>query len=257
MTPRLLDELKRRRVHRVSLAYCAAALVVGTSAFMMVPALRLPAGTMTLLVGLLAVGAVVAVALSWVVDLTPDGVVVTPPRGAPERPGRPVQLSRRAVLASGVVVVAAVVTSAAMLLHPTANAVHGGPAAPASSLTVLPFADVGAGGDSRFADRLGTEILRALARAPELRVAPRNGSREFRDGADVRSIAGSMDAHVLQGTVRRDGERVRITAQLVRSADNAPVWSQVFERSAYEAPRAHEEIASEIARSLRATLKRK
>jgi len=125
------------------------------------------------------------------------------------------------------------------------------------SIAVLPFADFSPGGDQEwFSDGLTEEILNALARLPDLRVASRTGSFRFKgSNEEVQSIAASLGmAHILEGSVRRTGERVRITAQLIRASDDVHLWSQNFDRDAADVIRVQEEIAFEIARTMQTAL---
>jgi adenylate cyclase len=245
---RLVEELKRRRVVQVALVYLAAAFVVLQVADILVPALHLPAWTVTLIVVLLALGFIVAIMLSWVVDLTPDGVVTTPPRGAPERPGQPVQLSRRMVLMAGIGVVGLVLAGAALALRSGASA--------AVSVAVLPFADMS---DDRsqeyFGDGIAEELLNTL-RAAGVDVASRTSSFAFKGRAlSARQIAHELGVgHVIDGSVRKADNRLRISAQLVDVRTDRTLWSESFDRSAGDVFAVQDEIARAVADALRVRL---
>jgi TolB-like protein len=264
----LFAELKRRKVFRVAVVYAATAFVVLQAADIMLPAMGVPAWAMGLIVTLLGLGFPVALVLGWALELTPDGVRVTPPRlpTATEQPA-PSLLGRRTAIAAGVLVVLGIGLGAGWFLRPvpapgtpaTGAVVAAGAVAAAGdrSVAVLPFADFSPGGDQEwFSDGLAEEILNALARLPDLRVASRTGSFQFRGHAgDVRAIADSLGvAHILEGSVRRSGDQLRITAQLIRAADDAHLWSQNFDRDAADVIRVQEEIALEIARTLQTAL---
>jgi hypothetical protein len=137
-----LEELKRRRVVRVGLVYLAAAFIVLQAADILVPALHLPAWTMTLLAVILALGLLLALLLAWAVDVTPDGIEVTPPRGAADPP-RALQLSRRVVLGAAVLVLVSVLGGAALLVAGGERAADARDLQPgeldASAVVVLPF----------------------------------------------------------------------------------------------------------------------
>jgi TolB-like protein len=260
----LLTELKRRKVVRVAVVYAATAFVVLQAADIMLPRMGVPEWGMSLVVALTVLGFPLALVLAWALELTPDGLRVTAPRSeavAAEPP--PSLLGRRTVLAAAGLVVLGVGLGAGWFLRPMpapgTGVPEATPAAPADdrSVAVLPFADFSPGGDQEwFSDGLAEEILNALARLPDLRVASRTGSFRFRGHAgDVRTIADSLGvAHILEGSVRRDGDQVRITAQLIRAADDAHLWSQNFDRDAGDVIRVQEEIAFEIARTLRTAL---
>jgi TolB-like protein len=118
------------------------------------------------------------------------------------------------------------------------------------SIAVLPFADFSPGGDHAwFADGLTDEILNALARTRDLRVASRTSAFAYRDSEkDATAIAGELNvAHILEGSVRRAGDRIRITAQLIRASDDAHLWSETFDASSDDSIDIQEQIAFEIA----------
>jgi TolB-like protein len=255
----LLAELQRRKVIRVAVVYAASAFVVLQAADLMLPALMLPEWTYRLLVLLALLGFPIAIGLAWALEMTADGVRVTARRtGAHDDEPPPSLLGRRTVIAASLLTVLGVGLGAGWFLRPVTGAgadrTNG---APDKSIAVLPFADFSPGGDHDwFADGLAEEILNALARLPDLRVASRTGSFQYREqGADVAAIAASLGvAHILEGSVRRAGDQVRITAQLIRARDNAHLWSQTFDRDAADVIRVQEEIAYEIARTLRTAL---
>jgi len=260
----LLAELKRRKVFRVAVVYAATAFVVLQAADILLPALGVPGWAMGLIVTLLGLGFPVALVLGWALELTPDGVRVTPPRlpTAPEQP-TPSILGHRTVAVAALLVAVGIGLGAGWFLRPVPA-----PGTPGTdsivvataddrSVAVLPFADFSPGGDQEwFSDGLAEEILNALARLPDLRVASRTGSFQFRGHAgDFRAIADSLGvAHILEGSVRRSGDQLRITAQLIRAADDAHLWSQNFDREAADVIRVQEEIALEIARTLQTAL---
>lgn len=119
------------------------------------------------------------------------------------------------------------------------------------SIAVLPFEDLSPGHDQQwFATGLTEEILNSLARTPDLHVAARTSTMSIGTG-DVREIGRRLNvAHILEGSVRRDSSRVRVTAQLVRTSDGFQLWSQNFDRPASDVVSIQENIAIAIARSL-------
>ncbi|WP_332767235.1 winged helix-turn-helix domain-containing protein [Phenylobacterium sp.] len=125
------------------------------------------------------------------------------------------------------------------------------------SVVVLPFADLTPGrSETWFADGMTEEISFSLARAPDLRVISRQAAARFRDNdADVRAVARELDvAHVLTGSVRRDGDHVRVSAQLIRAADGAQLWSQTYDRHDRGVIAIQQDIAFHIASSLKSIL---
>ncbi len=129
--------------------------------------------------------------------------------------------------------------------------------APGNTIAVLAFSDLSEGGDQQyFADGVAEEILNLLSRAPELRVVARTSSFSFRGSdADVATIGKALDvAYLLEGSVRRAGNRVRVTAQLVDAASGAHVWSENHDRELGDLFTVQTDIARRVARSLEITL---
>jgi TolB-like protein len=132
-----------------------------------------------------------------------------------------------------------------------------GGAGTAHSVVVLPFLDLSAEKDQAFlADGLAEELMGLLARVPELRVIARTSAFSFKgQQVDVKTIAERLDVtHVVEGSVRRSGDRVRISAQLVRSADASQQWSESYDRPLEDALQVQDEIAAAVARQLKVSL---
>ena len=125
-------------------------------------------------------------------------------------------------------------------------------AAHPKSIAVLPFEDLSQAHDQQwFAAGLTEEILNSLARTPDLHVAARTSTMSIKPG-DVREIGRRLNvAHILEGSVRRDGDRVRVTAQLIRTSDGFHLWSQNYDRPANDVVSIQENIAVAIAQSLK------
>jgi TolB-like protein len=261
-----IDEIRRRKVVRVALVYIATAFAVVQAADVILPRMGVPEWAINLVVALAVLGLPIALVLAWALELTPDGVRVT--RGATAGsgdPAPPALLGGRTIAVVALLVAVGAGLGAGLILAPRAStdSLQGLPAGGDRdaghdrSVAVLPFADFSPDGDQGwFSDGLAEEILNALARLPDLRVASRTGSFQFRGhSGDVRAIADSLGvAHILEGSVRRAGDQVRITAQLIRASDDAHLWSQNFDRDATDVIRVQEEIAYEIARTLRTAL---
>ena len=183
------------------------------------------------------------------------------PASAPATPPSPPR--RRWALVSGGLAVAAAlaIVGAAMWPAPPPPA----PAAPLrqaatphpKSVAVLPFEDLSAdGGRQWFADGLTEEVLNSLARTPDLRVASRTSAVQVsRSGADLQEAARRLGvATVLEGSVRRSGGRVRVTAQLIRGSDGFHLWSQNYDRPESDVISIQEDIAFDIARALKTVM---
>ena len=170
-----------------------------------------------------------------------------------QRPARRLAVARR--VGVGVVVgVVAVAVALMALRHPMVGR-HGvvSPADPDKSIAVLPFADLSEKHDQQyFADGLSDELLDALARIPGLRVINRPSSFQFRDrSADMRDVGSKLGAtHIVEGSVRRSGDTVRVTAQLIRAADGSAEWSRSFDSALDNALQLQSRIALALAREL-------
>ncbi len=162
---------------------------------------------------------------------------------------------RRLMFALGAIVLLLLAAVAAMTLRPASPGrapVAEVIAAHPKSIAVLPFEDLSAEHDQQwFAAGLTEEILNSLARTPDLHVAARTSTRSIEPG-DVREIARHLNvAHILEGSVRRDKERVRVTAQLIRASDGFHLWSQIYDRPANDVVSIQEDIAIAIAQALK------
>jgi TolB-like protein len=248
----LLAELKRRRVFRVLLGYGLFSFAVLQVIEPVLHAYHLPDWTLTAVVTSLAVGFPVAVILSWFFDLTAEGLVRTP-----STPGRSTR-GRAAALAVGLGLLAALPgmgwyawkQGGAPKPEPEAMAL-------AASIAVLPFSDFSPGHDQDyFSDGIAEEILNALAQVDGLRVTGRTSSFSFKGKAqDLRAIGASLGvATVLEGSVRKAGSRVRISAQLVKTADGFHLWSQTFDRELSDVFAVQDEIAAAVVAALRVKL---
>jgi adenylate cyclase len=215
-----LVELKRRRVVRVAFAYVVVGAAVGQAADVFLPALGLPDWSLTLVVAVLVLGLPVAVSLAWALQVTPEGV------------------SRDRGTAVGAVGVAL----------PVAEAVP--------SIAVLPFVDMSPDNDQGyFGDGLAEELISALTRL-QLRVAARTSTFTLaKRGAAVSKIAGELGVrHVLEGSVRKSGNRLRVTAQLIGAQDGYHLWSEAYERELGDVFAIQDDIARAVVSALRVHL---
>jgi TolB-like protein len=245
-----LAELKRRKVVRVAVVYAATAFVVLQAADILVPALQLPTWAMSLVVLLLAIGLVVVLAIAWAFDMTPDGIRRT--SGKPATPAAPAGvpwLSARSAITALVLVAAGMGTG--WLLHRAPQSPHD------RSLAVLPFDNLSPDPDhAYFADGMHEEILTALQRNSELRVISRTSALAYRNSTlSIPEIARRLGVRmVLEGSVRRDAGRVRITAQLIDARTDRHVWAENFDRTLDDVFSVQADVAERIATAMRAEL---
>ena len=231
-----LAELRRRKVFRVAAVYLVAAWLVIQVADVVFEPMGLPAWSLRLVIVLAALGFPAACAIAWAFDVTPRGIERTPPaRGT----------------ASGTPMPEA--ADAAPAVAPQAAT----PAAPVDSVAILAFADLSPARDHEyFCDGIAEEIINALCCVRGLRVASRTSSFQFKGrAADVREIGRALGVRaVLEGSVRKAGDRVRITAQLVNTADGYHLWSESFDRRLEDVFAIQTEIAQQLVRTLRLSL---
>jgi len=231
---RLFAELKRRHVFKVAAVYGATAFVVLQVTDLLQEGLHLPQAFLTVATVLALVGFPVALVLAWAYERTPQGVTRTPD-AAPDEIDEIVAQARARRWPVGI---AATVGTALLLIGSWWGL--GRPTAPGSadrgnykSIAVLPFENMsGNAADAYFADGLSEELLNALTRVPGLKVAGRTSSFALRDSnLDIRTIANTLGVEtVLEGSVRRSGGRVRVTAQLIDAEDGFHVWSRDWNR---------------------------
>jgi len=212
-------ELMKRKVIQVAVVYLVVAWVLMQIVDVMFPALGLPEWTISLGAALLIIGFPVALVLSWAYDLSPEG------------------LRRDSGTAAESVSVATDDSS--------------------KSVAVLPFADMSPDGDQEyFSDGLTEELLNALAQLRDLRVASRTSSFAFKNNAaDVRTVAQKLNVQfVVEGSVRKAGEHLRITAQLIDAESDAHIWSQTYDRDLDDVFAIQDDIAKQIAAALQVKL---
>jgi TolB-like protein/tetratricopeptide (TPR) repeat protein len=215
-------ELKRRRVYRVAVAYLLGGWALAQGIAQVLPVFDIPNWVVRLIVVLIVLGFPVALTLSWFFDFTRYGIVRTPDR-VPE---------------SGVEVVGLNVSSE-------------------KSIAVLPFNNLSAGkDDTYFSDGIAEELLGALAKVDGLRVAARRSSFSFKDKeAELAEIASRLNVeHVLEGSVRRDGNRVRVTAGLIDARAGFTIWSETYEREMHGIFALQDEITRAIVDTLKLKL---
>ncbi len=245
-----LGELKRRKVIRAAVAYLVVAWVLLQVADVLFPALILPDWTVRFVAGLLVLGFPLVLVFSWAFDLGPDGlkreVSAAPPVGAAGK--------GRLVIVSAFLAVAAVGIT---LFFSDRIGDEQGIGAKEKSIAVLPFADMSPEGDQEyFADGVSEELLVLLARVPELRVIGRTSSFQFKgQQEDLRLIGERLGVtHLLDGSVRKYGDTVRVTAQLVDTRDGASLWSDRFDSRIENILALQDEISAAVVDTLKVEL---
>ena len=267
-------ELKRRNVFRVAGVYAVAGWLIAQAGGVLEASLKLPDWFDSVVVSFLLLGLPVALILAWAFEMTPDGVKLTAdaPAAPAEKPRRlDVAILAALLLFSGLIVFDRLAPRSKPIAPPAAVAEAATPASadaaannvglPAidrsKSIAVLPFRDFSPGGDQEwFADGLAEEILNSLARAPDLLVSARTSSFKFKNSdLEIPAIAKELGvAHVLEGSVRRAGDRLRVTAQLIRASDGFHLWSENYDGAQADAITIQEDIAVKIAGALKTAM---
>jgi TolB-like protein/predicted Ser/Thr protein kinase len=252
----LLTELKRRRVVRVMVGYGIFAFAALQVTEPIMHGANLPDWVLTAVLVALAAGLPVAVILAWVFDLTAQGVKRTPSATASDADA--FSRSRLAMLLVGMALLAALPGVGWYLWKQSRDQGQGSTSvASPPAVAVLPFDDMSPGHDQGyFADGMAEEILNALAQVEGLRVAGRTSSFHYRGkAAKLGDIGRELNVGtVLEGSVRKDGGRIRITAQLVKTSDGFHLWSQTFDRDHAGVFAVQEEIARAVVEALRVRL---
>ena len=247
---RLFAEFKRRKVFRVAAVYGATAFVVIEAADLIFPRIPLPEWTIALVVWLALLGFPVAIVLAWAYERTPEGVRQTDPAESAELDAIATQSARRRWPAG----VAALIGIGLLGLGAWWTLTRTGPGAQTyDSIAVLPFADLSEGAENRyFSDGLADELLNAFSGVEDLKVAGRTSSFALRDqNLNLRTIGDTLDVQtVLEGSVRRSEDRVRITVQLVDAETGFHLWSEEFDRDLTDIFLVQEELAQSIVRAL-------
>ncbi|HKL49887.1 MAG TPA: hypothetical protein VJ908_01870, partial [Wenzhouxiangellaceae bacterium] len=227
---RTLGELRRRHVFRVVGIYAIAAWGMLQVADVILPALLIPPWVMTLLVVMVIVGFPLTAVLAWFYDITADGVVRTPEmQPGPDTDGA-ITMRWNWRWLDYLIIAGLAAILIFVLVHRSSESIRG---QPERSIAVLPFADLSPKQDTGyFCDGMAEAILDALAPLSGLQVAARTSSFSFRDSdADVREVARALGVGtLLEGSVRKDGNRIRISARLVDGRTGHQLWSDTYDR---------------------------
>ena len=256
--PHFFSELKRRSVYRVAVTYAVVGWLVIQVADTIVPALHLPGAITTAIVVMVLLGFPIALILAWAFELTPEGIRRATDAGTTERPPR-----KRWV---AVVVIASVAAAAIGVWQwqsttgdkavTPSSAAEPPAAAEMKSVAVLPFVNMsGDPANEYFSDGITEEILNAIAHVPGLRVAARTSSFAYKGkNEDIAAIAKNLRVNnIVEGSVQRMGDRIRVTAQLVDASTGFHLWSNQFDGDTKDLFAVQDKIAEAIARELKLT----
>jgi TolB-like protein len=251
----ILQELQRRNVFKVAMVYLIASWVLIQVAETTFPALQLPEWTVTFVVVVLGILFPIAVIFAWAFELTPEGLK----KSGEVDPGESITSStgqRINYLIIGTLVIAVVVLV-------TTHGGLGGSGQPSAdadktkSIAVLPFVNMSDDASNEyFSDGLSEELLNVLAQVDGLRVAARTSSFHFKgQNEDLRSVGDKLGVeHVLEGSVRKSGNRIRVTAQLIKVDDGFHLWSDTYDHEMDDVFRIQDEISLAVVDALKVNL---
>jgi serine/threonine-protein kinase len=246
-------ELKRRNVYKVAVAYAVVGWIIAQVATQIFPFLEIPNWIVRLVIVLIAIGFPIALVIAWAFEATPEGIKRTDVADA-----MPTATSHKRHAWIFVVIIGAALSVGLFFIgRYTGRNAASTSEFPAKSIAVLPLLnESGDPKDEYFSDGLSEELIAALAQIRELKVIGRSSSFRFKDRKEEPKTIGEKlgVSTLLEGTVRKQGERVRIVAELINAADGIELWTRTFDRELKDIFAVQQEIAAAVASSLKATL---
>ena len=251
----ILTELKRRNVYRAAIAYGVVAWFLTQLTTQVLPLFEIPNSAMRFVVIALVVGFPIAMLLAWVYELTPEGVV----RTEDLHPAQARSIQRASGRILDFIIIGALLLVIAMLIvgrlpfyRQTGESIS------QKSIAVLPFQNLSTNQENAFfTDGVQNEILADLAKVADLKVISRTSVMLYKSGnpRNLREIGQQLGvAHVLEGSIQRSGNRVRVNAQLVDARTDRHLWGQTYDRDLADVFAIQSEIAKKIAEQLQAHL---
>ena len=245
-------ELKRRNVYKVAVAYAVVAWLLIQAGSILFPTFEAPGWVMKVFVAIIAAGFPIALILAWAFELTPEGIKRTEFRTNCRQKHRVIAhgftLSR-----SGARIPSAYFFSGATPRPASRASVE----VPAKSIAVLPLVNTsGDPANDYFSDGLSEELIAVLAKIPGLKIIGRSSSFLFKGKSDdSRTIGEKLGVtNLLEGSVRKQGDRVRIVAELINAADGRTLWSETYDRELKDVFAVQSEIATAVTEQLKIKL---
>lgn len=239
------EELKRRKVYRVAIAYIVASWALAQGLAQVLPVFDVPNSIIRVVIALMLIGFPLALVLAWVFDVTPQGIKATPTTASR------VQVRRNVILLLGIGVLVSAATGFFLLL-PGASARKID-----KSIAVLPFENLSDDKENAyFADGIQDDILTNLSKISDLRVISRTSVMGYRGRTqNVREIGKALGVgNILEGSVRRYGNKVRVNVQLIDAIGDKHVWAQDYDGDLTDVFKIQTDLAHEIADALQAKL---
>jgi len=249
----IFDELKRRNVYKVAVAYIVAGWALAQGIAQVFPVFDIPNWIVRLIVLLIVVGFPFALIFAWAFEITPEGVKRTAEADAMPRSTRP--MNRTWIY---VVVVGATISVALFFLgrYTAENRIMS--SGDKKSIAVLPFASLSDDkNDAYFTDGVQDQILTNLAKVSDLKVISHTSVRQYRTGAErnMREIGRQLGvAYIIEGSVQRARDRIRINAKLIDARSDTQVWAETYDRTAADLFAVQSELAQSIVTQLKAKL---
>src|SRR5437016_6096596 len=238
------EELKRRKVYRVAIAYIVAGWALAQGLAQVLPVFEISNSVIRVVIALLLIGFPVALVLAWVFDVTPQGIKATPSVASSGHRRRNVLM----LAAAGVVI--SIAAGFFILPRAAAHKID-------KSIAVLPFENLSQEKENAFfADGIQDDILTNLSKIGDLKVISRTSVMSYRTKpATVREIGKALGvSSVLEGSVRREGDRVRVNVQLINANSDEHLWANNYDRDLTDVFAIQTDLAREIASALQAKL---
>jgi TolB-like protein/Tfp pilus assembly protein PilF len=261
---KFLSELRRRNVYRVAVTYAVVSWVLIQVATQVFPFFDIPTWAVRAVILLLVLGFPLALIMAWAFELTPEGIKRTEEvplhKSIRHHTGR--KLLALAAVAAAVAVALFLVQLARHSWAPAKNrstaSTTGGPSIPEKSIAVLPFSNLSAEEENQFfTNGIQDEILADLAKVADLKVISGSSANVYKAGAprNMREIGRQLGvAHLLEGSVQRTKNHVRVTAQLIDARTDEHQWAEHYDRDLADSFAIQSEVAQAIARQLQAKL---
>src|SRR5213596_925836 len=256
--PSFFSELKRRNVYKVAVAYAVVGWLIAQIATQVFPFLEIPNWVVRLVIALVVIGFPIALVIAWAFKATPEGIKRT--EVADAMPVSAATRRKKHAWIYVVVIAAAISVTLFFLGRYTAGnkSITSVPnELPAKSIAVLPFDNLSRDPDNAyFAEGVQEEILTRLAKVADLKVISRTSTQHFKSTPDnLPQIAKQLGvAHILEGSVQKSNDQVRVNVQLINALTDAHLWADTYDRKLTDIFAVESEVAKAIADQLRAKL---
>jgi TolB-like protein/Tfp pilus assembly protein PilF len=252
-------ELKRRNVYKVAIAYAVVSWLLIQAASIFLPAFNAPQWAMQIVILILVVGFPIALVFSWAFEITPEGIKLESEIEADDSITH--HTGRKIVALTIVLAVIAAGLFVFQFIRSKSTSTSAARIAPDTTITnksiaVLPFDNLSRDPDNAyFVEGIQDEILTRLAKIADLKVIARSSTQRFQNRGDLPQIAKQLGvAHLLEGSVQKVNDQVRVNVQLIKAANEAHLWAEVYDRKLTDIFAVESEIAKTIADTLRAKL---